>query len=339
MDVTRLRPPVQPFYGGRVLSGDDERDAGTFAFIGIPMGSPYDAHGVNSPAAGAPDHVRAMSWEQECHWEFDHYDFDLGGSVLPSGAVPDVVDHGDVVADPRDLEASKRFATEVVRSVLHRGSLPLVIGGDDSIPPIVARAYDGLGPLNVLHIDAHIDFRQQLHGIPDGYSSPIRRIRDLPWVRRIVQVGMRGVGSARAKELHEALEAGNTIVPAVKVHDEGIAGVVELLVDDAPWFITIDVDGFDPSVTPGTGYPVPGGLTFAHGAALIRSIGERGLLGGIDVTEIYPDNDVRGLTALAALRLLVLAMGFSARGTGREDCVLPPPWAERLAEDTRGRER
>ena len=103
--------------------------------------------------------------------------------------------------------------------------------------------------------------------------------------------------------------------------------MVELLVDDAPWFITIDVDGFDPSVTPGTGYPVPGGLTFAHGAALIRSIAERGLLAGIDVTEIYPDNDVRGLTALATLRFLVHAMGFAARGTGREDCVLPPRWA------------
>ena len=329
--MTRLQPPVQAFYGGRVLSGTDEEDHGTFAFIGIPTGSPYDAHGVHSPAARAPDHVRAMSWEQECRWEFDHYDFDLGGSVLPSGAVPHVVDHGDVVADPRDLEGSKRFATEVVRSALHGGSLPLVSGGDDSIPPIVLRAYEDLGPVNVLHIDAHIDFRQQLHGIRDGYSSPIRRIRDMPWVGRIVQVGMRGVGSARAKELREALEAGNTIVPAAKVHEEGIAGVLELLVDDAPWFITIDVDGFDPSVTPGTGYPVPGGLTFAHGAALIRSIGERGLLAGIDVTEIYPESDVRGLTALATLRFLVHAMGFSARGTGREDCVLPPSWASKLA--------
>ena len=83
---------------------------------------------------------------------------------------------------------------------------------------------------------------------------------------------------------------------------------------------------FDPSVTPGTGYPVPGGLSFAHGAALIRSVGERGLLAGIDVTEIYPDRDVRGLTALVTLRLLVHAMGFAARGAGREDCVLPAAW-------------
>jgi agmatinase len=330
--LTGLEPPVQPFYGGSVLSRIDQTDHGTFAFIGIPTGSPYDAQGVHSPAAGAPDHVRSMSWEQECQWEFDHYDFDLGGSVLPSGARPAVVDHGDVVADPRDLEGSKRFATDLVRSALRAGALPLIVGGDDSIPPIVLRAYEDLGPVNVLHVDAHIDFREHLHGIPDGYSSPIRRIRDMAWVGRIVQVGMRGVGSARAKEFDAALQAGNVIVPAAEVHGNGIARVIDQLVDDAPWFITIDVDGFDPSVAPGTGFPVPGGLTFAHGAALIRSIGERGLLAGIDVTEIYPDRDVRGLTALATLRLLVHAMAFAARGAGREDCVLPARWASIAGE-------
>jgi agmatinase len=316
-----LREPLHPFIGSPTLPHADGRSA--FAFIGLPLGSPYDANGVHSPAAEAPDHVRAMSCEQEMGDESRHYDFELGGPVMPSGEPPQLIDYGDVLADPRDLEGSKLFATKTVRAALERGALPLVVGGDDSIPPIVLRAYEGAGPINVLHIDAHIDFRDELRGVRDGYSSPIRRIRDLPWVEQIVQVGMRGIGSARPQEVREALAAGNVIVTADEVHDRGVERVVERMSFDEPWFIAIDVDGFDPSVTPGTGYPVPGGLTFRQGRALVRAVAERGLLAGMDVAEIYPSRDVRGLTALTVLRLLVLAMGFAVRGAGREDHVLP----------------
>jgi len=318
----RLAPPLRTFLDGRRLSDrGDNRSA--FAFIGLPLGSPYDTRGVSSPAAGAPDHVRNLSWEQEYAWEILHYDFDLDGPVMPSGTRPDLIDYGDVVGDPRDLEGSKRYATGVVRAALERGALPFVVGGDDSIPPIVLRAYEGLGSLNVLHIDAHIDFRDEVRGVRDGYSSPIRRISEMPWIGRIVQVGMRGTGSARAQEVREALAAGNTIIKADEVHDNGVAWVVDQLSWESPWFVAIDVDGFDPSVTPGTGYPLPGGLTYRQGAGIVRAIARRGLLAGIDVAEIYPDLDLRGLTALTVTRLLVQAMGVSVRAAGREDTVLP----------------
>jgi agmatinase len=320
--MMRLQSPLRPFLGSRVLSeSGDNRSA--FAFIGLPMGSPYDPQGVNSPAAGAPDHVRAMSWEQEYAQDVDHYDFDLGGPLMPSGTRPNLIDYGDVIADPRDLEASKRFATGLVRSALQRGAVPLVVGGDDSIPPIVVRAYQGSGRLNVLHIDAHIDFRDEVRGVPDGYSSPIRRIRDLPWIGQIVQVGMRGVGSARAQEVRAALDSGNVIIKAADVHDRGIGWVLDQMVWDAPWYLSIDVDGFDPSVTPATGYPLPNGLLYRHGEALVHAVAERGLLAGVGVAEIYPALDVRGLTALTVVRLLLHAMGVAVRAAGREDRVLP----------------
>jgi agmatinase len=308
---------------GAPTPGPDVDGPAAFAFIGIGTGSPYDARGVFSSAATAPDHVREMSWEQECDQEFGHHDFDLGGPLMPSGERPQLVDLGDVVAAPRDLDGSKAFATDVVRGALERGAMPLVVGGDDSIPPLVVRAYEGLGPLNVLHVDAHIDFRDELRGVRDGYSSPIRRIRDLTWIRQIVQVGMRGVGSARPQELEAALAAGNVIVRADDVHDRGVEHVTTAMSWDEPWFVSIDVDGFDPSVAPGTGYPVPGGLTFRQGADLIRAVAGRGLLAGIDATEIHPERDVRGLTALTVLRLFAIAMGTAARAAGREDAVLP----------------
>ena len=324
----RLAASARPFFGGRRLSGDDRRSA--FAFIGLPMGSPYDTRGVNSPTATAPDHVREMSWEQECQVEAHHYDFDLDGPLMPSGAPPDLIDYGDIIGDPRDIEGSKRFATEVIDSALENGALPFVVGGDHSITPIVVRAYEDLSALNVLHIDAHLDFRDEVSGIRDGYSSPIRRVREMPWVGTIVQVGLRGVGSARPQEVRDAVRAGNTIIKAADLHEKGVAWVIDQLPWDAPWYITIDVDGLDPSIAPGTGYPVPDGLTYRQGVALIRAVAQRGLLAGMDVNEIHPTLDLRGLTALTVLRFLVNAMGVSARAAGREDRVLPrqldPAW-------------
>jgi len=317
----RLKRSLHPFFGGRQLSGGAE-DHSAFAYVGLPTGSPYDLE-APSPAADGPEHVRNMSWEQECPSDAHHYDFDLGGPLMPSGAHPDVVDCGDVLADLADFEGSKRFATEVVRSALDRGSLPLVIGGVHSITAIVVAAYAAFGPLNVLHVDAHLDFRDEVGGVRDGYSSPIRRVREMPWVGSIVQVGLRGVGSARAQEVEDAREAGNILITADDLHDRGVDAVLAHISSDAPWYLTIDVDGLDPSIAPGTGFPVPDGVTYREAKALVRGLADRGLLAGMDVTEIHPAIDLRGLTALTVLRLLVMAMGGSVRASGSEDHVLP----------------
>jgi agmatinase len=319
--AARLEPALHPFYGGRRPSEDGARP--TFAYLGLGVDSAYDAPGTRSPAADAPDHVRAMSWEQETPTDWYHYDFDFGGPVMPSGAKPSVVDFGDVVADGDGLAATKAFATKTVRSALAAGALPFVVGGDHSITSTVVAAYEDLGPVNVLHVDAHLDFRDEVDGVRDGYSSPIRRVREMPWVGSIVQVGLRGVGSARAQEVHDAERAGNMLVTAERLHGEGIGAVTEHLSADAPWYVTIDVDGLDPSIAPGTGFPVPDGVTYRQAAGLIRSLGERGLLAGIDITEIHPAIDLRGLTALTALRLLVTAMATAVRGSGSEERVLP----------------
>jgi len=151
----------------------------------------------------------------------------------------------------------------------------------------------------------------------------VRRIREMPWVGRIVQVGLRGVGSARPQEVDEALDAGNILIRADEVHDAGVGAVLGHLTPDAPWYVTLDVDGLDPSIAPGTGYPVPAGLTYRQAAGLIRDLAGRGLLAGMDATEIHPDLDVRGLTALTTLRLFATAMAMSVRASGDERRALP----------------
>lgn len=305
----QLTAPDQSFLASDVCTDLSGINA-DFAVLGIPYGVPYGMDGVHTDASNAPSVFRRRT--ERFARQVDHYDFDLGGTLFGDTGAR-LVDCGDVVGDPRNLEGNKENATEAVRLLLQHGVIPLVLGGDDSIPPLVVRAYDRHAPVNVLQIDAHLDFRDEVRGIRDGYSSPMRRIRDMSWVSRIVQVGMRGVGSARPQDVADATSAGNVIVPARQIHEEGPAAVTRHLVDDAPWFVTLDVDGLDPAVAPGTSVPLPDGITFAEASNILRTVAGKCEFAGMDVVEHFPSLDVRDLTSINIARLLMIVMGVASR--------------------------
>ena len=305
-----LVAPIRSFMGAPVVAPGDVE--GGFVFLGVPYGVPYHMGDVGAPCAGAPDALRDFTHEQAYATDIDHYDFDLGSSLWPDD-VPRLVDLGNVRADPYDLDVAPRRTTAVMRAVLDAGAFPLVVGGDDSIPIPVFAAFEGRGPVNVLHVDAHLDFRDEVGGVTHGYSSVIRRIREMPHTGRIVQVGLRGVGSARAREVADALAAGNVLIRADDVHEHGPELVLEQLPDDAPWWVTIDLDGLDPSIAPGVGWPLPGGLTFPQISTIVRSLAGDGRMVGVDLVEHAPAFDVRQLTLLTMTRLLLNVIGFASR--------------------------
>lgn len=304
-------PPSGPTFLGAPLELTLEGARADFAFLGIPYGAPYDMAGVCPPAAAAPDAVRAAS--SVYRDDLGHYDFDLGGPPFPEAAHLRLVDCGDVCGDPRDLQGNLELATAAVRAVVAAGAVPLVLGGDHAIPPLVVRGLSDAEPLDVLHVDAHLDFRNEVGGVRDGYSSPIRRLRELPWVRTIMQVGLRDIGSARPAEVEAALTAGNVLVRAEEVHERGVDWIVESLPAEARVYITIDIDGLDPSCAPGTLWPAPGGLLFWQAARLVRGLARRCRLAGMDVCEFVPARDPQGHTALVVTRLLMIAMGSASR--------------------------
>ena len=247
-----------------------------------------------------------------------HYDFDLGGPLVPAEVEAAFVDCGDVVLSgaEADLQADLDAGSAAVREVVASGATPLVVAGDHSAPPVVVRGLPDDRPLDVLHVDAHLDFRDEVAGLRDGYSSPIRRLRELPWVHTVVQVGLRDVGSAREEEVLAARAAGNVLVRAEEVHARGAALLDELAARFDPAhrvYITVDVDGLDPSCAPGTLWPAPGGLWFWQVARLVRAVASRCELAGMDVCEFVPARDPHGHTALAAARLLMIAAGSALR--------------------------
>ena len=307
MPVTTA-PKAASFLNAPVV-GDPAAAKARFAFLGMPFGVPYVMDEVVSGSAGAPEAVRVAT--RDFYGRHDRYDFDLGAPLSADGRL-DLVDCGDVAGDPYDLPGNAARGSACVRDIVVGGALPLVVGGDHSIPPLVVAGLDQCQELNVLHIDAHLDFIDELGGVRGGYSSPIRRLRELPFVRDIVQVGLRGPGSAGAREVADAVAAGNVLITADQVHDEGVAVVLDRLRDGARYYITIDVDGLDPSYAPATGWPLPGGLMFPQVAGILRAVARRCEVVGVDVCELVPALDVNGLTALSVMRLLMNVIGVTA---------------------------
>ena len=146
------------------------------AVLGIPYGSPYNIDEVSNDQTNAPTAVRQAS--DRVVRSLERYDFDIGGPLLDNRAIK-FVDCGDVPGDMRDLASHYVRAEEAMRKILAAGALPIVIGGDHGITIPVLRAYEGRGPITLVHIDAHLDWRDNVNGVTDGYSSPIRRASDM----------------------------------------------------------------------------------------------------------------------------------------------------------------
>jgi agmatinase len=278
-----------------------------FAVLGIPCGIPYASAAFSASVCNAPRVIRERS--ARFGRMLGHHDFDLGRALAGDGAGPPLADCGDIAIDTEDPRRGGEHATAAVRTILARGAVPLVLGGDDSITALALRAFEGHGPLTVLQIDAHIDYRDEVNGMRDGYSSPMRRAAEMPWVARIVHCGTRGVGSARPDDVRASLARGNAIFAAKDVRAQGVARVLAEFPPGGRYYIAFDCDGVDPAVMPGTSAPLPGGLTFEEAVDLFSGLARRGAVAGASFAEHYPSLDVNGITALGIVRLIVNLVG------------------------------
>ena len=299
MLAPRLEAPESGFLGSAIETDLDRLEADV-AIVGIPHGVPYPHAGSTVACADAPAAIRARS--QRLARFRGHHDFDLDGPMLPRDQPPRLVDCGDVPGSPDDPSGNAARAEAAVRAVLARGAIPVVLGGDDSVPIPVLRAYADAGPITIVQVDAHLDFRDEVAGVREGYSSPMRRASEMGHVVRIIQVGLRGVGSARPSDVDAARDAGNLLVTARKLHEHGVPWLLEQAATDASVFVAFDCDGLDPAVCPAVGAPAPGGLTYDEAAGLLAGIGSR--LVGAAFTELVSDRDPNGIGALVVTRLV-----------------------------------
>jgi len=296
-------------FAGFPFCADLEKLIADIAVIGIPYGVPYDAakqpDSLNAPAAIRRESVQYP--DDPVAW-----DFDLGGTLLGATGAR-VIDCGDLPGSQSEPLENQRTATAAIKKILAVGAIPLVLGGDDSIPIPVLRAYKNEEPFYILQLDAHIDWRDHVNGIREGYSSTMRRVSEMPWVKGITQVGMRAVGSAREEEVQAAQSYGANLVSSIVVRRDGVEAALEYLPFGSRCFITIDLDVLDPMAMPATGALTPGGLEYLEVIALIQAAFQSTLVVGVCIVSLVPEIDVNNIGTITAMRIAWNLIGSIAR--------------------------
>lgn len=289
---------------------DLDRLVADIAFLGIPYGAPYSMEDVNNDQSNAPNAIRQVT--ERAVRSLERYDFDVGGPLYDGRDIK-MVDCGNVPGNMHDFAEHSARAETAVRKILAAGALPLIIGGDHAIPIPVLKAYDGEGPITLIQIDAHIDWREEVNGVTQGLSSPIRRASEMAHVGEIFQIGIRAQGSARTEDVEAALAYGANLITAYELHEAGMDAILARIPDGGRYYLTIDADGMDPAIMPAVAGPAPAGVTFVQARKLIHGLANKGRVVGMDVVEILPRMDVNRITLITAARLFVNMIGATVR--------------------------
>ena len=302
----KLKKPSATFLGSRFSASARDFDA---ALFGAPHGTPY--RGIdNRPYAQAPGALRKALTSD--HAFIDSWDFDFGGLLLGKKQKFRFADLGDLPTQPKQAARNRRMIEDCTRAILANGAMPVMIGGDDSTPIPFIAAFSEQTPITILQIDAHIDWRQERYGEPLGFSSTMRRASEFPHVAKIVQVGMRGMGSAREQEVEDAKAWGAKLITAADIHEQGIGLALDEIEAGASLLITLDCDALDWSIMPAVIYPTTGGLTYTQVTRLIQGAIAKARLVGFDLIEFVPKRDNGGIGAFTAARLICNAIGSLA---------------------------
>jgi agmatinase len=202
-----------------------------------------------------------------------------------------------------DIPATMMRVEQQARDIIHL----VALGGDHSVTlPLLRALARRVGPVGLVHFDAHVDtwpdnFGQAFahgsvfyHAINEGLVDP----------RRMAQIGIR---SPVARDVYEwTLGQGVTILPADEVHEFGPAEMAERIrsvVGTQATYLSFDIDVLDPAFAPGTGTPEIGGLASWQAQAIMRRLGDLHFV-GMDVVEVAPAYDVAEITALAAATMV-----------------------------------
>ncbi|AGT07309.1 agmatinase [Paracoccus aminophilus] len=272
------------------------------------LGAPFD-FGTQYRAGSrfGPRGVR----EASTLFSFGHggaYDHEDDATYLTSDVR--IVDIGDADIVHTDTAKSHANIKTGVEAILNAGAFPVVIGGDHSINIPCIEAFAGRGDIHILQIDAHLDFVDERHGVRTGHGSPLRRASEKDYVTGMTQVGIRNVSSTARDGYEAARAAGSDILSVRQARKLGAEGVIDRIPEGARVYVTLDIDGFCPSIAPGTGTPSHGGFLYYEVLEMLQAVAQRHEIVGIDLVEVAPDYDHGDVTSVLAAQVLLNFLGF-----------------------------
>jgi len=272
------------------------------------LGAPFDFGTQYRP--GARFGPRAIR-EASTLFSFGHagaYDHEDDITYLAAETTR-IVDIGDADIIHTDTQQSHTNIEAGVRAILKAGALPVVLGGDHSVNIPAINAFSEEKPFHLVQIDAHLDFVDERHGVTAGHGNPMRRAAEKPYVTGLSQIGIRNVSSTAREGYEDARRFGSDILSVRQFRSLGVAAVLKRIPAASRYYITIDIDGFDPSIAPGTGTPSHGGFLYYEILELLDGLARRGDIVGLDLVEVAPDYDPSGSTSTLAAQLLLNTIG------------------------------
>jgi agmatinase len=272
------------------------------------LGAPFDfGTQFRAGARFGPRGIR----EASTLFSFGHagaYDHEDNLTYLAADEVR-IVDIGDADIVHTDTVKSHTNIETGVRAILAAGATPIVLGGDHSVNIPCINAFSDEEPFHLVQIDAHLDFVDERHGVKCGHGNPMRRAAEKSYVTGLSQIGIRNVSSTAKDGYDDARKMGSDIQSVRQFRAMGVAGMLNRIPADQRYYVTIDIDGFDPSIAPGTGTPSHGGFLYYEILELLDGLTKQGNVIGVDLVEVAPDYDQSGSTTTLAAQMLLNFIG------------------------------
>jgi len=218
-----------------------------------------------------------------------------------------IADLGDAPINPLNFDESIRNIQEFFANLKSLDIRPVAIGGDHTIPTPILRALAADGPVGLLQIDSHADVLDEMCGTKINHATFMRRATEEGLIdpARTVQLGLRGSRFV-PEDIRFGYDHGFTMIPMDDYEGMGRVRAIETIrstLEGGPVYITIDIDGLDPSFCPGTAVPEIGGITPRDTQKILQ-----GLMGldiiGADICEVAPCYDPTGITSVTAANLM-----------------------------------
>lgn len=282
----------------------------------VILGIPYDEGTSYRPGTRlGPRAIRNASMFYNYEGEHDRfYDSDRQKWILVDRKI---ADGGDVNIEPLSLQRNFSYITNAVDAITATGAIPAVVGGDHSITPSILRSFRHQD-VHYVHFDTHIDCDACFHS-KYTHGSPVRHVIKESLASSVTLLGIRGLSNS-GKDMVWLEKNQARMITARELrrnppdHDYFPSG---------DYYLSLDIDFFDPGIAPATGTPEPGGLFFHEFSDILQCIASKGNIIGFDVVEVNPLLEGQaGITshlgARCVLELLSAALdgSSSTKGTG-----------------------
>jgi agmatinase len=274
------------------------------AVIGVPMDQV-----TCSGASYGTKSIRASSRTYGTAYRFNRRIFDIETKKFLLEGI-NIIDYGDILPGLDTVDENIELIHKGFKDIIKGNVFPVTIGGDHSITFPIVKAFGDI-PLDIIHFDTHLDFKDSVRDmdITLSHASPIRRISELKNINKITEIGIRGIQNGY-DVYEEAEKYGLNIITAEESIEKGPEWTISQIPSGKNIYVTIDIDVMDPSVAPGTGLYEPGGFNYHQLKKLLTSLPEKGNIVGFDLVEVNPQYDHSEMTAQLAVRIVLDFLGI-----------------------------